>query len=856
MPILSEAALELLAKTQASGPEFFAVAVEALSIALDCPWAGIGLLQPDNERIKVLAFWDHGQLAASFEFNLHGAPCEAVYQSLQPHTHIYFPDEVAAQFPEDRMLAQKGVRCYRGELFCDSEGQAAGHVFTLNDSAEWDRPEARTFFRLVSQRVGAEYNRWRSEQALRDAQARYQALVETQTDLICRAKPDATLTYVNQACADFFGKTPDQLIGSNFKKWLLRTDIKLIQSSLQTLRPAHPVVVNEGRIINAQGQARWFHWISHGFFDEHEQLVEVQTVARDIDARKQAETALYLEKERAQITLRCIGDAVVTTDPNGRIEFLNPIAEQLTGWTLADARGQPVRAVLRLLDSHDRKNLHDPVARCLTRGEQIELSGDIVLLNRHGREYAIEDSAAPIRGPNDALLGVVMVFRDVTETRRMRRQLSYDASHDDLTGLVNRREFEKRLQHALNSAKQHSARHVLCYLDLDQLKIVNDTAGHAAGDQLLKDMNQVLRHLFRERDTFARLGGDEFGLLLDNCPLSRGVKIAENILSCLRDYRFIWTQHSFQISASIGVTEITAEASTINDILRQADGACYTAKDLGRNRVYRYQTDDEELTRRHSEIRLVTKLRNALEQDRLCLYYQPLIHLQDARKHTCQIELLLRLPDDNGALIAPEVFIPAAERYGLMADIDRWVIRTAFEWAAQYDAAPDAHIAINLSGSSINDEHFLDFVTEQFARTGLSAQRVCFQITETVAIHNLNRASELINELRRQGVRMALDDFGSGLSSFRYLKALPVDYLKIDGDFIGGLLDNTVDEALVCAAVQVAHALSIQTIAKHVDNPKLIEPLLRLGVDCAQGYALGRPQPWINCDAEPITALS
>jgi len=709
-----ESALALLAQSQAIGPAFFNTAVEALARALACRWAGVGLFQADAYRIDVVSFWDNGKLAQPFTFDLHGAPCEVVYDSARPHTHVYFPDHVAEQFPADSNLARLGVRCYRGELFCDAKGKPAGHVFTLNDLPEPDNANARFFFQLVSQRVGAEYKRWQSEQALQTAEARYRTLIETQTDLVCRSRPDTTLLFVNPAYATFFGKTPEQLIGTSFETLIAPADREATRQKLAKLSPTNPVNSNEEYLVNAQGQARWFHWVNQGIFNQQGKLVEVQSVGRDINTHKLAElalrdsearfrqlaetieevfyiidpaqsrlvylspgfekiwgcasgpiyqdpwaliamthsadrakvkqnltrklqgeavdtfyrilrpdgdlrwirdrsyplrdnsgrcyrligiaeditalktteAALYAEKERAQITLHSIGDAVITTNVRGEVEFLNPIAEKLTGWRQEEVQGQHVSEVLHLVDEADRQKAYDPIGLSLAAGRTIYLTGDMLLLNRYGKEYAVEDSAAPIRAQDNTVFGAVLVFRDVTVNRQLRQQLSYDAAHDPLTGLVNRREFEQRLRHALDGARRQSTRHVLCYIDLDHFKIVNDSAGHTAGDHLLRSLKDVIGHLFRERDTFSRLGGDEFGLLLDNCPLSKGVQIAENILTALHDYDFSWQDRSFQIGASIGVIEITPAANNIEDLLKQADAACYTAKRQGRNQVY------------------------------------------------------------------------------------------------------------------------------------------------------------------------------------------------------------------------------------------------------------------------------
>ena len=549
------------------------------------------------------------------------------------------------------------------------------------------------------------------------------------------------------------------------------------------------------------------------------------------------------------MTLHSIGDAVITTDGHAVVDYLNPVAEALTGWTMAEAQGRPLSEVFRIINEHNRQPAPDPVARCLQEGKIVGLANHSVLLGRHGQEYDIDDSAAPIRGRDGQVLGAVLVFHDVTETRQLTRQLAHDATHDALTGLINRPEFERRLERALASAQQYGARHALCYLDLDQFKIVNDTAGHPAGDELLKQINTLLSGMFRERDTLARIGGDEFGLLLENCPLERAQVIAQTVVSTLREHRFHWQGRSYQIGVSIGLVLITAATQDTTQLLTQADIACYTAKELGRNRVHLYQTEDAETTQRHGDILGAAGLRDALEQGRFRLHYQPIVPLHAPDPRPVRYEVLLRVayqrgPDETSELVLPAAFIPAAERYGLMNAIDRWVIQTAFRDYAGGIGQTGARIAINLSGNSLSDETLLDFIEAQFAAHAFPPERVCFEITETAAIQNLHRALELLAVLKRRGSQLALDDFGSGLSSFHYLKTLPVDYLKIDGSFVKDMIDNPSDSALVAAINQMSHTLGIQTIAEYTHSQAIVERLRELGVDYAQGYFFGQPAPW------------
>jgi len=592
------------------------------------------------------------------------------------------------------------------------------------------------------------------------------------------------------------------------------------------------------------------------YFDSYEDYLEILFIPfflfflfsmymeQQLRVRERIQEALFDEKERAQVTLDSIGDAVITTDHDGHVEYLNPVAEKLTGWSASEARHQHLGRIFQIIDEISRKPAPDPVEQCLVDGKVIGLANHTVLIRRDGREFGIDDSAAPIRNREGQIIGVVLVFHDVTETRRLQRQMAYDATHDTLTGLVNRREFESRLAHCLGSAKQRNLKHSLCYLDLDQFKVINDTVGHIAGDEMLKQVSRLLSGLFRQRDTLARLGGDEFGLLLENCPLEKAIEAANRIIDQLSIYQFMWEGQSFRVGVSIGIVSINAQTPNIAQALSEADVACYTAKDLGRGRFHVYQAEDIETAQRHGEILQAVQLRDAIEKDLFQLYCQPVVPLVENNSHVQYYELLLRLKGDDNQVILPNTFIPSAERYGLMSSIDRWVLKTALSTLANQLSDRELRLSINLSGNSLNDETLLDFVREQFNQYSIPPEWICFEITETAAIQNLNRAQYFVSEVRRLGAQVALDDFGSGLSSFRYLKTLSVDYLKIDGSFVKDMLESQSDKAMVTAIHQVGHTMGIYTIAEHVEQEETIQQLQEMGVDYAQGYALGYPKPF------------
>jgi len=452
-------------------------------------------------------------------------------------------------------------------------------------------------------------------------------------------------------------------------------------------------------------------------------------------------------------------------------------------------------------------------------------------------------------------LCIVVVFSNVTEARNMAQQLVHQATHDSLTGLVNRREFEKRLGNAIKGSKSSRTHHCLCYLDLDQFKIVNDTAGHVAGDELLRRITVLLKSKIRSRDTLARYGGDEFGLLLDNCPIERAYSIAKSLLAAVQNLNFEWEGRTFQVGVSIGLVPITEITANTAEIMSQADVACYTAKDLGRNQVHIYENTDNKLAQRHSEILRVADITDSIKANRFRLYCQAINPLQETDNEAAHYELLIRAVDASGKIELPKTFIPAAERYGMMAAIDRWVIRSAFSrYVELFDQSENVKIAINISGNSLTDASFLQYAQHNIAKSGIRSRNVCFEITETAAISNLEQARTFITELKQLGCQFALDDFGSGLSSFTYLKNLPVDYLKIDGSFVSDMINDPINQAMVAAINEVGHVMGIKTIAECAENNEIINQLTKLGVDYAQGFAISTPMP-IEVVASRLTQL-
>ncbi len=676
--------------------------------------------------------------------------------------------------------------------------------------------------------------------------ARFRSALDTSSDCIFLIDPQQ-MRFVD------FNKTAEEVLGYDHAELLamgpheLVTDLgrELLQTIFQELLVMPGNGSRELRARHRKKNTMTFPVeIRLNVLRQQSQEPLIIAVARDITERQQAEEQLSEEKERAQVTLHSIGDGVITTDPQGYVEYLNPIAEELTGWQMDEAKGHPLSYIFHIIHETTRTPIPNPVAKCLSENRIIGLASHTVLISRNGDELAIEDSAAPIRNRHGAINGVVLVFHDVSKAREMAHELNWQASHDSLTGLINRREFEQRLEQVFLRTHEEGEIHTLLYLDLDHFKLVNDTCGHIAGDELLRQLASHLQREVRESDSLARLGGDEFGLLMLNCDLEHAMRVANTMRDCIMEFSFVWEEKTFKIGSSIGIVEINRSLQNTAQVLSNADMACYTAKDHGGNRIHVFQPDDLELAQRQGEMRWVARINDALANNRLTLYAQAIRPLAANGDGVVHYELLLRMLDSEENLISPGSFIPAAERYKLMYAIDRWVIKEALEQHAAHQTKTNSTMfTINLSGFSLNQDSLLGYIHDQFEATGVAPQHFCFEVTETAAISNLSRAHDLILELKSLGCAFALDDFGSGLSSFTYLKNLPVDFLKIDGSFVKDILDDPIDDSMVSAINKIGHDLGLKTIAEYAENDAILTRLEEIGVDYAQGYGVAKAVP-------------
>ena len=693
----------------------------------------------------------------------------------------------------------------------------------------------------AAQLAGIAIERRLSEQALRSSEAKFRGLFESIAEGVYQSTRDGRLLSVNPAFVSILG------YGSAEELYALPSVAMLYWNPADRAEFMRRVE-SEGEIRNAEfrmrtkdGQQVVVLENARAVPDAGERIIGYEGTIADITERKRAEQAIFAEKERAQVTLQSIGDAVISTDAEGRIEYINPVAESLTAWSLAEARGRPIGDVLNLVNEITREPIENPLVCALGRGESGPSADHSVLITRSGQEVAIQESAAPICDRQGRVIGAVIVFHDVTKERRLKRALSYQASHDALTGLINRREFDNRLHAAVLSAQRGEGSYALLYIDLDQFKVVNDTCGHQAGDRLLRDVTGLLQARVRASDTIARLGGDEFGVLLEGCTPEQSARIADGVRQAIRDYKFVWGATTLAVGASVGVVQISVDTESVAAVMSAADIACYAAKDEGRNRVHVYEADG--VSHRHREMHWVARVTRAAEENRLELFFQPIVRIGADSPPTFH-ELTIRLRDDDGRLVPPSEFIPAAERYNVMSTIDRWVVARAVELLKHRREAGVSLplLAVNLSGTSLNEQAFAEFVLQTVGDPEI-ASALCFEITETAAVTSLSNVTFFMRELKARGCKFALDDFGTGLSSFMYLKTLPVDYLKIDGQFISQIATDAVDRSMVEAISKVGRALGIATVAEWVESEAVLEELKRIGVDFAQGYYMARPMP-------------
>jgi diguanylate cyclase (GGDEF)-like protein/PAS domain S-box-containing protein len=655
----------------------------------------------------------------------------------------------------------------------------------------------------------------------------------------------STILLANRAAGELFGLEPSSLVGKPITDLLRPAYRALMRKHIAASEASdEPPAPLEVQLISTDDQGLWVELHTRRLSYRGE--TALLTVSRDITHRKSLEASLGRSKLQARITLESIGEGVITTDRNGTIDYMNEAAEQLVGGARSAGIGKQLLDLISLVDELDRSSLGDPVAKCLSERRRVNLGRRAFLLSKLAeRQFSTELTASPIRGPEGHVAGCVVIFHDVSELRGLAREMSYQASHDALTGLVNRTEFERRLEAALDSARGEGVGHVVCYLDLDRFKLVNDTSGHIAGDNLLREVASLLKHQVRDSDTVARVGGDEFAMLLAGCPLDKARQIADDVCQAVAGNQFAWQDRLFDIGVSIGLVEVGKDSGSAESVLSAADSACYVAKQQGRGRIHVYSSRDEVVARERGEIQWLQRLQHALKENGFELHVQPIIALGGRGQHGPAAEVLLRMRDEHGASIGPTQFLAAAERYQLMSHIDRWVVQATL--AAIAGGAPHLPAGrtcnINLSAQTLGDDDFLEFVVDVLDHTGVSPDRICFEVRESAVVTQIEHAQRFINVLHGIGCQFALDNFGSGLGSFANLKNLSLDYLKIDGIYTRNLEQGGVNREMIAAMVKLARTLDFQVVAEQVEDASSFEALRELGVDFVQGFVVERPRP-------------
>ncbi len=654
---------------------------------------------------------------------------------------------------------------------------------------------------------------------------------------------DERILFANDSAANLLGLEPDQLEGREVTDIVKPAYRALFRKTMANRLSGESAPRRlEIQLINGAEQGLWVEVQSS--LIEYRGSKAILTIARDVSYRKSLEVSLSRGKRQAQYTLESISEGVITTDNEGRIDYMNRAAESMTGANRDHASGHKLGELFSLVDEADRRPLGDPVERCLSMRRRVNMGRRALLISRDGEhEHSIEITASPIRGPGNSISGTVVVFHDVSEIRGLTRQMSYQATHDALTGLINRREFERRLQEAMDSAHAEEGVHIVFYMDLDRFKAVNDSCGHLAGDNMLREVAALIKDQVRDSDFVGRLGGDEFGTLLIGCPIDKARQIAADICNAVADYRFVWQDKIFNIGISIGLVEISHASGALQDIMSAADSACYVAKQRGCGRIHVYSARDEAIARERGDIQWLSQLQEALHENKFALALQPIIATRSGNVSGPAIEILLRMPDEHGRHANSADFLRSAERYQLMPQIDRWVVNATLAAinSGEIKLASNRSCAINISGQTLGDEGFLGFVVEALDHSGVSPSSICFEVTESAISANLQHAQRFIEVLHGIGCEFALDDFGSGLGSFSSLKHLPVDYLKIDGTYTRNLSSDEVNREMVAAMIKLARTMEFRVVAEQVEEQEDFDWLRDIGVDFVQGNFIEPP---------------
>jgi diguanylate cyclase (GGDEF)-like protein/PAS domain S-box-containing protein len=856
--------------------------LNALCNALDVEYAYLTRINSSGMSAEILGLLDHGMFRSNITYTLADTPCEEVIKN----GRLVHNRDFANYFPDCSNEVLLKAVSYIGISLNDKNDNITGMIAIASDKAIEDTNLAENILSIATSRAIIELehqieinNSQRYQQGLILIDDWIAKLITEGYDKdaffknICRAAQEITKSQLAAFPVINKGKKQYYFLaacGLQYEK-LEATTVNIDDGGLCALT----IMSNKTVTINdLASDPRAKQEMSDQFnvksalltpvtlknqpygaiavfraYDEFDEIDE-QLIAQFSQSVQMAIINMQLvsdmksERERAEVTLHSIGDAVITTNIKGDIEYMNHVAESLTGWSLNSAKNQAVQHVFRIEDIDTGEPIHDVVKSCLYDGITINKSV-LSLVSRKGGKKDIESSISPILKTSGKAEGVVIVFHDESQRRQLENTIKYQAAHDPLTNLLNREAFDIELSDHVYDAKNNDKHHILCHLDLENFKLINDTAGRNAGDHCLIQVTSLIQTCIRGDDTLSRLGGDEFGLILKQCTQESALNISNNIRNLITDMVFKWDDCDYRLGISIGISPLTKNSEDASDALRKADLACYTAKDQGSSQIYIYEEEDSEIIRRQEETYWASRIHEAIENDRLKLYAQPIVALKNRDPLKRHVEILVRLLDEDNQLIQPNAFIPAAERYNLMSLIDRKVIFETFSFIHKYSDKDDliTYYSINLSGNTIGDKDIITYIKEAAIKFNIESKLICFEITETAAIKDLNNAKILIKELKAFGFKFALDDFGSGLSSFHYLKNLQVDYLKIDGSFVSDMVNNNIDHAMVAAINEVGHIMGIKTIAEYVENDQIVKKLQHLNVDYGQGYGIEQPKP-------------
>ncbi|GJM04530.1 MAG: hypothetical protein DHS20C09_05210 [marine bacterium B5-7] len=694
----------------------------------------------------------------------------------------------------------------------------------------------------IAQIMGGVFERDKIAAALRESEERFALAMEGASDGLWDWKMDLNDIYYSPRWKSMLGYNVDdvQMGIEAFKKLLHPEDMENTFTLVDDYISGRTNKFNiEFRMLHKDGH--YVDILSRGFGVKNNKDEVVRLVGTHVDISEQKRTNAALAASEARFrTLYDDTPAIFfNASKDGTIITVNKYGANHLGYGIDELKGKNVTTVIH---KNDIKIAREKIKQCFETPERVH-RWDLRKVHKDGHIIIARESVRVVHdAQGEATLFIVC--EDNSEAFRLSEELSYQATHDALTGLINRSEFERRLQRVIEANQSKSAEHAICYLDLDQFKVINDTCGHLAGDELLRQLSELLLSKVRRRDTLARLGGDEFGVLMEHCDITHARRVTDSLRAIVEEFRFVWQDKKFSVGVSIGLVPISVELGNVNEVLSAADAACYAAKDAGRNRVHIYSVDDKQVSQHRGEMKWVARINQALEDDLFALYYQKIVPIDQSTGHGDHYELLIRMIGKGDEVIPPGAFLPAAERFGLSTKIDHWVVSSAFSWLATHPAKQKKleMCTINLSGQTLGNDDFMEYLINKLDENLVAPSKICFEITETSAIANLANAIRFIKKIREKGCHFALDDFGSGVSSFGYLKNLPVDYLKIDGAFVRDIKTDRIDRAMVKSINEIGQIMGKKTIAEFVENDAILQELKKIGVDYAQGYGIAKPR--------------